>query len=278
MLSFRLCCCWERGRRDGRNSGSLSPWVHLGDPATSLPGLWASHSPTLNLSLLICERGTPCRFGDNNERAHAECPALCCLRLGAGSVQSPSLQTGLGGGEVGSLWTAQGGKGFRPPALGVLVRGWHGWSRHGFSYSAEESVYAGPQPLGPLLPVGAWAGTDLLAAALHTTLRVCLLPEQKVRSSQGPEGGLACHWGCGGAHCLRQEGQLACWVGRTWLAPPGRLVLVAQPRGIPRVLLCKMTLVGRWWAAVTSGLGAGPPGRSSGLSPSLRPLALCSTC
>lgn len=98
-----------------------------------------------------------------------------------------------------------------------------GWSHHGFSCSAEESVYAGPQPLGPLLPVGAWAGTDLLAAALHTTLRVCLLPEQKVRSSQGSWGGAGLSLGLWGSPLPQAVGAVGMLGGQNLAGVPGPL-------------------------------------------------------
>lgn len=40
----------------------------------------------------------------------------------------------------------------------------------GLSRSTEESLYAGPQYLGLFLPLGAWAGADVPAAALHAAL------------------------------------------------------------------------------------------------------------
>lgn len=75
--------------------------------------------------------------------------------------------------------------------------GWlEGWADMPcLSCSTEESVYEGPQPLGPLLPVEARAGTDVPAAALHAALRVRLLPEQEVRPRQGTGRGPACHQG-----------------------------------------------------------------------------------
>lgn len=96
--------------------------------------------------------------------------------------------------------------------------GWRaGWSRHGFSRSTEESMYEGHQPLGPILSIRARAGPDLLPTALDATLRVCLLPEQKVRPSQGSWEGpglsrivakTSAHGGRGSRH--------AEWAGPGW--------------------------------------------------------------
>lgn len=51
---------FQRDRRGGKSLGSLTGLGSI----LSLPGdgLWTSHFSTLNLSLLFCERGTPCPF------------------------------------------------------------------------------------------------------------------------------------------------------------------------------------------------------------------------
>lgn len=146
--------------------------------------------------------------------------------------------------------------------------GWKaGWSCHGFSCSAEESVCEGPQHLGPLLPVGAWAGPDLLAAALHATLRVRLLPEQKVRFSQGSWEGPDLSSGSWWRPAPRAGGRPARWVGGARLASPGCLVLVAQPRGVSEVSSARWDWWGDGIAAVTDGSETGPPGQRSVPSP-----------
>lgn len=124
---------------------------------------------------------------------------------------------------------------------------------HGFSCSTEESMYEGPQTLGPLLPVEAWPGIDIPAAALHAALRVRLLPEQKVRTGQQSWEGSGLHQGCGRDQCPRQEGRLV---------SPRCLVLAVIPRAV-LVVSAKPDWWGRRMAAV---IKTGPPGQCPGSS------------
>lgn len=86
-------------------------------------------------------------------------------------MQLLPLQTGWEWGCP--LWAMGGGEGLGMSSLRVTLRGrleeWVGGNR-GLSRSTEESLHAGPQCLGLFLPLGARAGADVPAAALHAAL------------------------------------------------------------------------------------------------------------
>lgn len=85
-------------------------------------------------------------------------------------MQLLPLQTGWEWGCP--LWAMGGGEGLGLSSLRVTLSGrleGSGGNR-GLSRSTEESLPAGPQCLGLFLPLGARAGADVPAAALHAAL------------------------------------------------------------------------------------------------------------